>query len=313
MLRIQVLDLDGSLSSQADLFAVAPAEWVPARDWGPRIRLACPFGAFARFRGWLGDAMPDRSPGVTFYGSGDFHHVTLALLDRIREPFNLLVLDKHPDWMRGLPFLHCGTWLRHALTMPNLRRAFLCGGETDFDNAYRWLAPWPEIASGRVVVFPARRRFAGPGWARLRLQPFISEGIPPAVILQAALQPYLDELRRVPLYVSIDKDVLISQDAAVNWDSGLLRLKDALTALEVFLAAAEGRLAGADVLGDWSPVRLGHWLNRLCARLDHPNPRIDPADAAVRNRKANDALLRALLPITTANAGHRPDCGKNML
>src|SRR5262245_29770385 len=82
MLRTRILDLDGSLAPQADLFAAAPAEWVPGREWGPRIRLACDFGAFDRFRGWLGKALPADGPCVTFYGSGDFHHVTLALLGR---------------------------------------------------------------------------------------------------------------------------------------------------------------------------------------------------------------------------------------
>src|SRR5262249_35571478 len=114
---------------------------------------------FDRFRCWLDVALPSRDPAVTLYGSGDFHHVTLALLARVDRPFNLLVLDNHPDWMRAIPFLHCGTWLRHALRLPNLRRVFHCGGETDFDNGYRRLAPWAEIASGRVVVLPARRRF----------------------------------------------------------------------------------------------------------------------------------------------------------
>ena len=302
MLRIRILDLDGSLSPQAGLFADAAAEWIPARDWGPRIRLACDFGAFDRFRGWLGDAMPPDEPAVTFYGSGDFHHVTLALLARIRQPFNLLVLDKHPDWMRGIPFLHCGTWLRHALRSPYLRRAFHCGGETDFDNAYRWLAPWPEIAAGRVVVFPARRRFAGRGWAGVRLHPLLSEGDSPGRLPPGRpASPTSTSCAAIPLYVSIDKDVLTSQDAAVNWDSGLLRLEHALTTLETFVAAAEGRLAGADVLGDWSPVRLGNWLNRLCTHLDHPSPDIDPADAAQRNRQANAALLRALSPLAVGS------------
>jgi hypothetical protein len=160
MLRTRILDLDGSLTSQDDLFGSARADWVPATEWGPEIRLACTFDEFDRFSGLLGDALAADGPCMTFYGSGDFHDVTLALLRRIREPFNLLVLDKHPDWMRGIPFLHCGTWLRHALRLPHLRQVFHCGGETDFDNAYRWLAPWPEIVSGRVVVFPAHRRFS---------------------------------------------------------------------------------------------------------------------------------------------------------
>jgi hypothetical protein len=296
MSRIRVLDLDGSLAPQGDLFEAesSAAEWIPAREWGPRIRLACDFGEFARFRDWLTAAIPPGGPAVTFYGSGDFHHVSLALLGRIREPFNLLVLDKHPDWMRGIPFLHCGTWLRHALRLPMLRRAFHCGGEADFDNAYRWLAPWPEIAAGRVVVYPARRRFLGRGWSGIDLRPLLPDGLTPADTLRAALEPYRDELQRYPLYISVDKDVLTEHDAAVNWDAGLLRLEDAAAAIDAFREAAEGRLVGADVLGDWSPVRMGTWLNRLFNHLDHPSPNLEPADAAIRNRRANEVLLRAL-------------------
>jgi hypothetical protein len=293
MLRIRIVDLDGSLAPQADLFAAMPAEWVPAADLGPRIRLACPFAAFDRFRDWLGDPASAGGPCVTFYGSGDFHHVTLALLGRIREPFHLLVLDNHPDWMRGIPFLHCGTWLWHALRSPYLRRVFHCGGDADFDNAYRWLAPWSEIAAGRVVILPARRRFTAGRWRHVQVHPLLADGIPPVEVLRSALEPYRDELRRHPLYVSVDKDVLTAQDAAVNWDSGLLRLDQALGILEAFLA--DGRLVGGDVLGDWSPVRLGRPLSRLCSRLDHPSPDVDPADAASRNRGANAALLRAFL------------------
>jgi hypothetical protein len=96
--------------------------------------------------------------------------------------------------------------------------------------------------------------------------------------------------------VSIDKDVLTADDAAVNWDSGLLRLPDALSVLKTFLAAAGGRLAGADLLGDWSPVGLGHWLNRICDRVDHPSPVPDPREAADRNRRTNAAFLRVLVP-----------------
>jgi hypothetical protein len=233
---------------------------------------------------------------VTLYGSGDFHHVTLAILEQLREPFNLLVLDKHPDWMRGVPFLHCGTWLRHALRLPALRRVFHCGGEADFDNRYYWLAPWDEIRAGRVVLFPARRRFVRGRWSGIAVNTLLKDGLLTADLLRDSLQPFGAELARYPLYVSIDKDVLVAADAAVNWDSGLLRLADAVAVVETFVTAAGGRLAGADLLGDWSVVRLGHWLNRLCDRLDHPNLLVDGADAATRNGKANAALLAALFP-----------------
>jgi hypothetical protein len=296
MARVRVLDLDGSLAPQAGRLWPAGVDWVPAQDWGPQIRLACRFVHFDRFEKWLSPSLPPTGSDITLYGSGDFHHVTLALLRRIRGSFNLLVLDKHPDWMRGVPFLHCGTWLRHALQIEGLRRAFLCGGESDFDNAYRWLAPWSEIRAGRVVVMPARRRFSRGGWAQISCQPLSLDGIAPAETLRHALEPFHQELAVRPLYVSIDKDVLTAADAAVNWDSGLLRLTEAVAVVEAFLAAAGTRLVGADLLGDWSLVRLGNWLNRLCDHLGHPRPSHDFADAATRNARANLAFLRALQP-----------------
>jgi hypothetical protein len=294
MLKLRVLDLDGGLTSQSGLCPPEAAVWVPARQWGPQIRLACMFGTFGRFRRWLDGALGSGDPGITLYGSGDFHHVSLALLQRLHEPFNLLVLDKHPDWMRGIPFLHCGTWLRHALRLQNLKRVFHCGGELDFDNAYRWLAPWREIKTGRVVVFPAQRQFVRGQWSGITVHPLLREGADLASALNDALRPFRDDLGRIPLYISIDKDVLCAEDAAVNWDSGLLRLPDAVTILETFLNASGGRLAGADLLGDWSPIELGHWLNRLCDRLDHPSTEHDPAEAAARNQRANTAIVRVL-------------------
>src|SRR5438270_13802154 len=91
---IRVLDLDGSVTAQADLLARLGATVISAQHWGPQVRLACTFRAFNRFRHWLAAALPADGPRVTFTGSGDFHHVTLALVEQVREPFNLLVLDK---------------------------------------------------------------------------------------------------------------------------------------------------------------------------------------------------------------------------
>jgi hypothetical protein len=65
--------------------------------------------------------------------------------------------------------------------------------------------------------------------------------------------------------------------------------------VERFLEAAGGRLAGADLLRDWSPVRLGTRLARAFHRLDHPSPKLDPVEADGRNLRANAALLSALL------------------
>src|SRR5205085_9572610 len=108
-----------------------------------------------------------------------------------------------------------------ALRLPLLRRVFHAGGDLDFDNAYRWLAPWPELHSGRVTVFPAVRQFARGRWSAVPhepLRPFPETPVD-AERLAGLLAPYRADLAGVPLYVSIDKDVLGPADAVVNWDS----------------------------------------------------------------------------------------------
>ena len=89
--------------------------------------------------------------------------------------------------------------------------------------------------------------------------------------------------------MTIDKDVLAAEEAAVNWDSGYLRLVDVLAVLDVFGRAAGGRFAGADLLGDWSPVRTAGWARRLLDLGEHPAVRVQAADAATRNGRANRA------------------------
>jgi hypothetical protein len=235
---------------------------------------------------------------VTLYGSGDFHHVSLALLRRQSRPFNLLVIDNHPDWMRGLPFLHCGTWLRHAARLPQVRRIFHVGGDVDFDNYYRWLAPWNLLSAGKIIVIPAVRSFRRGRWGAIvnePLQPLPSNGSKKMPIgearLRQLLSPFLQELAGLPLYISLDKDVLAQAHAVVNWDSGHLSLAQTRVVLETFLSAAGGKLAGMDVVGDWSPVQVDGVFRRFLDSIEHPTLTVDPLAATKINERTNLALL----------------------
>lgn len=296
-MNVRVLDLDDSLLQQPRLCAMCRPTVVPLAETAPDIRLACGFSRFARFESELADRLgssTDAAPAVTFYGSGDFHHVSLALVRRLREPINLLVIDNHPDWMRGVPFLHCGTWLWHAAWLPCVRRVFHVGGDVDFENAYRWLAPWPLLRRGKITVLPAVRRFRTGAWAEVSnvpLRPRRAEPLTPGR-MEKLLGPFRGELARRPLYVSLDKDVLVAADAAVNWDSGHLRLEEVETVLEAFWHAAEGKLAGMDIVGDWSPVRARGWFRQMFHHTMHPPLTLEPETAARRNEETNLRLLR---------------------
>jgi hypothetical protein len=299
-MQTRILDLDGSLVEQTLLLQRTRAAIFRLQDWGPSLRLACGARVFRRFQKHLAlriGSDHDTSPVLNFVGSGDFHHVSLALLRRLREPCNLLVLDNHPDWMRGIPFLHCGTWLYHAARLPQVGRIFHVGGDVDFDNAYRFLAPWPLLRSGKIIVSPARRRFQGRSWTKVPHRPVRQEADKPARCdaIEEWLGSFRADLIARPLYISLDKDVFTAAEAVVNWDSGYLMPEEVGAVLQAFVTAAGGKLAGMDIVGDWSPIRLNGLMRRLLHWTEHPALLIDAEEATRRNERLNLFLLDQLL------------------
>ncbi len=306
----RILHLDDGIMAQESLRQRA-ADIVDLQSWGPRIRIACSFPRYRRFQSELMQKLGSwtrERPELIFYGSGDFHHVSLALLRRIEGPFNLLMLDKHPDWMRAIPVLHGGTWLYQALQMPNLQQVFHLGGELDFDNWFRWLAPWQALRSGRLTVFPAVRRFERSKWKLVPNEPLRSAPDEPVTPerLEQLLGPRIADLARHPLYITLDKDVMRADDAVVNWDSGFLTWEEIQTVLQWFWQACHGNLAGMDVLGDWSPVRMQGVFRWLLHATEHPRQCID-AEAAQRiNAATNQALLET---VSSLSQGAAANCG----
>ena len=297
-MHICILDLDGAVTAQQELVRRRRPQVVALQDWGPRIRIASSFAAYRRFEQACAERWSDHADGpvLTLYGSGDFHHVTLALLRRLRKPFNLLILDKHPDWMRGIPFMHSGTWLNHAFKLPNLRSVFHIGGDLDFDNSFYWFAPWPQLRSGVVTVVPAVRSFTRGRWRDVPNRPLreSADRVMTGARLTALLTEAGADLARYPLYITLDKDLMRVDDAAVNWDSGCLQLSEVQSVLSGFVTACGGRLAGMDIVGDWSPVRVRGLMRHVLHWTEHPSLRVDPAEAAERNGRTNQVLIDTL-------------------
>jgi arginase family enzyme len=295
-MRLQILNFDDALLAQQQLLDAYDPDIINFTDWGPKIRLGCSFRQFRRFEDDLDDVLGnDPAPTVTMLGSGDFHHVSLALVRRVREPFVLLMLDNHPDWMSGFPFLHCGTWLRHALRLPLLQRVLHLGGNTDFDNGFRCAAPKREIRGGKIVVVPGRRAFCRGFWKGIANEPLLDEQSrlsgPRLESLLAAWTPFLASRA---VYVTFDKDVLAVDDAPVNWDSGRLRLPDALEILNGVFESCQARLVGMDVIGDWSAVRTEGPFRRALHLLEHPSLEPKPVAWARINEETNLSILQLM-------------------
>ena len=148
--------------------------------------------------------------------------------DRICQPFDLLVLDHHTDMQQPAfgGILSCGGWLRTALEENKfLQRVCLMGPSEK-------MAEEDEIGEfgDRLLFFDEEKMQKG-FWRE-----FLSDG--------GEEEPK----KRRPLYISLDKDILCEEEAAVNWDQGTVRLSEVLEVLE---AAFRSRpVIGADLCGE---------------------------------------------------------------
>lgn len=144
-------------------------EVLPMIDLGPPLRMECSFRDWKKLENRLvqttgsvtDDDLAATGPIITFCGSNDYHHVTLALLKRFRQPFNLLMFDNHPDWVEWYPGLHCGSWLNHAANLPTMMQAFHVGGYSgEFeDPSLKYFTPWKLLVGERPKIKYALSRY----------------------------------------------------------------------------------------------------------------------------------------------------------
>jgi hypothetical protein len=277
-MRLRILDLDGSLPRQAPIatrIARGEADYVDLRSLGPKLRLWASRDCFAAFESRLGALPGGDEPVLTFIGSGDFHHLTAALIGRARGPLSVIHFDNHPDWAWTLPRRHCGSWVNEALALPQVHRVVTIGPcSDDLDRPDRKGANLEALSTGRLEIFPWRHAPSavgvpltnGPGHAVL------AGHIRWRNLAEESWTSFLDDLaERLPtdrIWISIDKDVLPQASAVTNWDQGNLPLAKLLAAVR-FLAQRFA-IAGADVCGDFAPIDYFNPFKRLEAWLDQP-------------------------------------------
>lgn len=301
-MRAALLHLDDALTPQGRLRqAVRQADGriLDYRDLGPSLRLWSRPPALERLRARLASALPASfGPLVVFAGSGDFHHVTPLLVERAlaaagSPPVTVLHFDNHPDWVKFSPGAHCGSWVRWAARLPQVRRVITVGVcSPDIEPPAARHADLEIIQDGRLEVYAYRAEFApqavtvgGRRWPTI-------EGMG-----EAAFADFLPgRIETEAVYVTVDKDLLRADEAGTNWDQG--RTSVAFLKHLIERATAGRRLIGADVVGDWSRARYGGGvlaglLKQGEAVLDQPWRR-PAARLIARNEGVNLALLEHL-------------------
>ncbi|PAA34950.1 arginase [Pseudomonas fragi] len=298
---MNILDLDHSLTSQAAIkqrLTDGRATRMDLLELGPQLRLWSTERNYRRFAERL-QQRPKRStqrPEIFFIGSGDYHHLTPALLADLPEPITLIHFDNHPDWVRFAPRRHCGSWVNRALKLPNIKRIVTLGPcSDDLQNPQFKGANLGALCRGDLQLFPWQhaptkvwgRIGDGAGheqhenllhWRNLADQDW-----------PAFLQELILSLPTEAIWITVDKDVLASEDAATNWDQGGMRLTHLLQALRAL--ATSKRVLGIDVCGEFAKAEHRNVLKRWEARSDQPAPGRWSESDLLRNSTTNEALI----------------------
>ena len=298
---MNILDLDHSLTHQAPIalrLADGRAIRMDLLALGPKLRLWSTERNYQRFAKLLQER-PRRAahrPEIFFVGSGDYHHLTPALLADLREPVTLVHFDNHPDWVRFAPRRHCGSWINRALRLHNIKRIVTLGPCSDDLKSPQFKgANLGALRSGALQLFPWRhaptkvwgRIGDGAGheqhenllyWRNLADQDW-----------PTFIDNLIKNLPTTGVWISIDKDVLASEDAATNWDQGGMRLNHLLHAIRAL--AARTRVLGIDVCGEFAKAPHRNWLKRWEAKSDQPPPQRWSEQDLLRNAHTNEALI----------------------
>ncbi|WP_410211415.1 arginase family protein [Aquirhabdus sp.] len=289
--RPVVLDFDHAVGafaheSRIDLF-----------DWQERIRFGCGLSTFKQLSEYLDHRLPE-SYGTVFMGSGDYHHVTLALLERLSgvystaHPIEVVVFDNHPDNMR-FPFgVHCGSWVKHVAKLPFVQHVHVIGiTSSDIGVAHAWenyLAPLyqQKVSYWCLDVNVNWAKYVGLAHAFHRFEN--ADALVKAFII--------DRNARVdsssPIYLSIDKDVFAPEVAQTNWDQGVLLEAHVMQIID----ALQGDIIGSDVTGEISSWQYTTWWKRWMSSMDgQALPEAEDVQRwQLQHHALNDRLLAAL-------------------
>ena len=163
--------------------------------------------------------------GIHFIDSGNYHYMSELMLRQIGEPVTLILLDHHPDMQPsafGNDILSCGSWVRNALDrQQNVAQVIAVGVDHRLADSIS-----PEY-SDRVHFYDAEECRDVNGGISLPQEPLY------------------------PVYLSIDKDVLRTDEMITNWDQGTMKTDEVFDLVNYLLD--HYLVLGTDICGECAP------------------------------------------------------------
>ena len=212
--------------------------------------------------------------GIHYIDSGNYHYISKIITDHIDEPFGLVMYDHHTDMQMPMvpEMMSCGDWSGQALSQnKNLRQLVIVGPpESDIEQT---LESYSGSQSGRLLTFSAEDLHGD--------------------LLENKLKLIRTDL---PLYISIDKDVLGPEYTETNWSQGDMSIDGLERLLSVFLGG-QGEEKNSDACrndernaGD---IRHSRILGiDICGEIQTDIPVPEYLEAEEKNEKVNIELFR---------------------
>jgi len=298
---LNILDLDHSLTGQASIARLLDsgrARRLDLLDLGPKLRLWSSERTFRRFTERLRERPRHSGPApeIFFVGSGDYHHLTPAFLTDLPEPVSLIHFDNHPDWVHFAPRRHCGSWVNQALKLPNIERIVTLGPcSDDLQNPQIKGGNLGALKRGVLQLFPWQHPPSkvwgrvGDGAGHQQQENLLHWNNLADQDWSAFLERMIASLPTQAVWITIDKDVLASEDAATNWDQGQMRLSHLLQAIRSL--AASKRIIGIDICGEFARPAFSNAFKRWEAKSDQPPAERWSETDLLRNSATNQALI----------------------
>ncbi|MFG1175066.1 hypothetical protein AAFN90_16055 [Erwiniaceae bacterium CAU 1747] len=281
-----VLDFDGSVTG------LDRATTVPMSAWQQRIRFGASWPDWHRLEAECQRLLPERY-GCVFTGSGDYHHLSYLLLQRlpVAVPVQLIVCDNHPDNM-VYPFgIHCGSWVYHASRLPQVDKIHVLGiGSSDIGLGHAWENHLSPLLAKKLHYWSIGVDTRWLNWLGMSKCNHRFDNA------DSLLSAFLRQLGEEPVYLSLDKDVLSKRVVQTNWDQGYFEVKH----LELLIQACADRLVGMDITGEVSSCEYHSRFKRWLSAGDGQTP-IASSEAAEWQRAQNQlnqqllAFLRGVL------------------
>ena len=291
---IRVLDLDESVTRQRELLR-HNASVVDLKTLAPRLRF---LSTRAAMRDFAASLNPSDRNQLTFYGSGDFHHLSAELIRQFDVPLSVVVFDNHPDWDISSPWPCCGSWINEVMKFPFVQKVVVIGlGRYDLKGWHLLRGNVAALESGKLELYPASWRRSKRMFAPdMYWKTFAREG------LERVMNRVLERLPTEEVYLSVDKDCLRPESALTNWEKGEVQLSELRYGIERM--RTERRIVGADITGEYSRGANSNSLFRWISNCNHPQSHLLPqARFSQRELEVNQNTNLALLQSLQGTAG----------